>query len=148
MELAAATEDKETHSFEIDPSQVFLHFYWRLGTTKVIEGLMFHLSHTGWERQATVLAKCIELPHAGGVWFQKWHCKLVFSQGTANAYCFSVLFSSINDDHNTEKFRPKGWDKLQTTVPLVGECKNWGWPRSKECDRCTYASKKISQMKG
>ena len=27
MELAAATEDKETHSFEIDPSQVFLHFY-------------------------------------------------------------------------------------------------------------------------
>lgn len=25
MELAAATEDKETHSFEIDPSQVFLH---------------------------------------------------------------------------------------------------------------------------
>lgn len=28
MELSAATEDKETHSFEVDPSQVLYHFKW------------------------------------------------------------------------------------------------------------------------
>lgn len=31
MELAAATEDKETHSFEIDPSQVFFSFLLKVG---------------------------------------------------------------------------------------------------------------------
>jgi hypothetical protein len=31
MELAAATEEKETHSFEIDPSQVFLHLVLKIG---------------------------------------------------------------------------------------------------------------------
>ena len=31
MELAAATEEKETHSFEIDPSQVCVHLILKIG---------------------------------------------------------------------------------------------------------------------
>jgi hypothetical protein len=82
MELAAATEDKETHSFEIDPSQV--------------ENV-----------KQRCLPNALNYPMLEEYDFRNDTVSLPFLRDQLVHIIFLFFF------------RPKGWDKLQTTVVLT-----------------------------
>lgn len=64
--VVAAAEEKETHSFEIDPAQVtFCHDLVNLEKKDLSELIFIRM--VGRECEAEVLAKCSELSYARGV---------------------------------------------------------------------------------